>query len=233
MSQLTCNNLTLGYNGNVVLQDLSFTVNKSDYLCIIGGNGTGKTTLMKAILGLKKPMQGEIVWGDGLKPNEIGYLTQQSAIQKEFPASISEVVLSGFQSKCGFRPFYTKAEKKQAKDIMKKMGVDTFAKKCYRDLSGGQQQRVLLSRALCATQKILFLDEPVTGLDPKVSAEMYEMVQMLNKNSDVTIIMISHDVETAMQYATHILQIGETTFFGTKQEYLKQTASLQKNEKEM
>ncbi|WP_317854020.1 metal ABC transporter ATP-binding protein [Chakrabartyella piscis] len=220
MAQLICKNVTLGYDGVAVLEDLNFQVNQGDYLCIIGENGTGKTTLMKAILGLRKQMLGEISWSDGVATNEIGYLTQQSEIQREFPASVKEVVFSGFQSKCGLRPFYKKEEKQLATQIMEKLGVDVFAGKCYRELSGGQQQRVLLARALCATQKILFLDEPVTGLDPKVSVEMYDVFQRLNQEDGVTIIMISHDVQTSLEYATHILQIGETIFFGTKEEYV-------------
>lgn len=220
MSQLVCKNLVVGYEGNVILNDISFEINKGDYLCVIGENGTGKTTLMKTVLGLKKQMAGDIIWGDGLQTNEIGYLTQQSEIQREFPASVKEVVLSGFQSNCGLRPFYNKKEKAQAMNMMKKMGIDSYAKRCYRELSGGQQQRVLLARALCATEKILFLDEPVSGLDPKVSKEMYQMVERLNKEEAVSIIMISHDIETSLQYASHILQIGGDIFFGKKEEYL-------------
>ncbi len=226
MSQLICKDLVLGYDGNVVIDNVNCVVEKGDYLCILGENGAGKSTIMKAILGLLKPMSGEITWGDDLGTNEIGYLTQQSQIQREFPASVREIVISGFQSRCGMRPFYTKAEKQEAAMLMEKMGVTQFAKKCYRELSGGQQQRVLLARALCATQKILFLDEPVTGLDPKVSAEMYSVVENLNKEDKVTIIMISHDVESAVKYASHILRIGNNSFFGTKQEYLDSTDSL-------
>ncbi len=226
MSQLICKDLVLGYDGNVVIENINCVVEKGDYLCILGENGAGKSTIMKGILGLLKPMSGEITWGDDLGTNEIGYLTQQSQIQREFPASVREIVISGFQSRCGMRPFYTKAEKQEAAMLMEKMGVTQFAKKCYRELSGGQQQRVLLARALCATQKILFLDEPVTGLDPKVSAEMYSVVENLNRDDKVTIIMISHDVESAVKYASHILRIGNNSFFGTKQEYLDSTDSL-------
>ncbi len=221
MSQLICENLTLGYDSEIVLNNLNFTVNKGDYLCVIGENGTGKSTLMKGILGLIKPISGSISWGEDCSAKEIGYLTQQSEIQREFPASAFEIVISGFQAKCGLRPFYNKKEKALARQNMKKLEIDSFEKRCYRELSGGQQQRVLLARALCATQKFLFLDEPVTGLDPKVSCEMYSEIQKLNVRDNITVMMISHDVETAIKYASHILQIGENIFYGTKEDFLK------------
>ncbi|MFI3200137.1 MAG: metal ABC transporter ATP-binding protein [Eubacteriales bacterium] len=233
MAQLMCKEVTLGYEQNVIVNNLSFSINKGDYFCIIGENGTGKTTLMKGILGLIKPMSGEIIWGDGLATNEIGYLTQQSEIQREFPASVQEVVLSGFQNRSSRKFFYTTEEKKEAHRIMKQLGIDSYKKKCYRELSGGQQQRVLLSRALCATRKMLFLDEPVAGLDPKISEEMYEVVRELNTIHEVTIIMISHDLEATMKYATHILKIGEESFFGTVEEYHKvDSPNLLRNTKE-
>ena len=162
------------------LQDLSFQVFAGDYLCIVGENGSGKSTLMKTILGLQMPISGRILTGDGLRKNEIGYLPQQTQVQKDFPASVREIVLSGCQGRCGSRPFYNKEEKKLAADAMEKMQVAPLAKRCYRTLPGGQQQRVLLSRALCATRKMLLLDEPVSGLDPKVTAEMYALIQKLN-----------------------------------------------------
>lgn len=176
MAQLTCENLTLGYEGREIISDLSFSVNSGDYLCIVGENGSGKSTLMKTILGLHSPMKGKITTGDGLKQTEIGYLPQQTLVQKDFPASVREIVISGFQGKCGLRPFYTKEEKRQALENMKKMRIDDLQKRCYRELSGGQQQRVLLARALCATKSMLLLDEPVAGLDPRVTAEMYSMI---------------------------------------------------------
>lgn len=172
MAQLICNNLTLGYNSNVILENVSFSVEKGDYLCIIGENGSGKTTLMKTILRLEKPLKGQISTGDGVLPDEIGYLPQQTQVQRDFPASVWEIVLSGCQSRCGKRPFYTKEEKQLAKQAMKLMEIEDLAKRCYRELSGGQQQRVLLARALCAAQKMLLLDEPVSGLDPSVTQEM-------------------------------------------------------------
>lgn len=221
MAQLICDNLTLGYEGQQIISDLSFSVDSGDYLCILGENGSGKTTLMKTILGLHKPMKGKIVTGDGLDRDEIGYLPQQTSIQKDFPASVKEIVVSGFQGQCGLRPFYRKYEKKQAEEKMELMGISHLKKRCYRELSGGQQQRVLLARALCATKKMLLLDEPVAGLDPKVTGEMYDLILNLNKNHGITVIMISHDVKAALQYATKILYIGREIFFGTRDEYLK------------
>ena len=222
MAQLTCQNLCVGYDGKSVLQDLSFQVFAGDYLCIVGENGSGKSTLMRTILGLLPPIRGRILTGDGLRKNEIGYLPQQTVVQKDFPASVREIVLSGFQGRCGSRPFYSKEEKKLAADAMGKMQITPLAKRCYRTLSGGQQQRVLLSRALCATRKMLLLDEPVSGLDPKVTAEMYTLIHRLNYEDGITVVMISHDLNAALQYASHILHIGDTAFFGTKAAYLNE-----------
>lgn len=220
MAQLTCQDLALGYDGREIVHDLNFSVNAGDYLCIIGENGSGKSTLMKTLLGLHKPMGGRIDIGDDLKQNEIGYLPQQTVVQKDFPASVYEIVLSGCQSRCGMRPFYTKEEKALAAEAMEKMNILPLQKRCYRELSGGQQQRVLLARALCATRKLLLLDEPVSGLDPKVTAEMYQLISDLNRKDGITVIMISHDLHAAIAYASHILYIGKEIFFGTKDEYL-------------
>lgn len=225
MQLLTCENLTLGYEGKTVVSGLTFAVNAGDYLCIVGDNGSGKSTLMKTILRLREPMSGEVTFGGGILPNEIGYLPQQTVVQKDFPASVREIVLSGCLNRCGMRAFYTKEEKRMAQENMEKLGIAGIAKRCYRELSGGQQQRVLLARALCATQKIILLDEPVAGLDPKASAELYELIAQLNNNG-ITIIMISHDVVAAVQYASHILHIGVKTslFFGSKEDYLNSDA---------
>ena len=225
MSQLICQHLTLGYEGQKILSDLNFSVESGDYLCILGENGSGKTTLMKTILGLRKPMDGEILTGDGLSRRAIGYLPQQTMVQKDFPASVREIVLSGFQGQCGLRPFYSKAEKQQAEKNMALMGITDLQKRCYRELSGGQQQRVLLARALCATQKMLLLDEPVAGLDPKVTQEMYRLIEQLNKDYGITIVMISHDLRAALQFANKILHIGDKVFFGTREEYLRYAAA--------
>ena len=222
MQQLICQNLDLGYDGKIVVSDLSFTVNAGDYLCIVGDNGSGKSTLMKTMLRLLPPISGTITTEGGLKPNEIGFLPQQTMVQKDFPASVREVVRSGCLSRSGLRPFYNKEEKQLAEENMEKLGISDIAKSCYRELSGGQQQRVLLARALCATKKILLLDEPAAGLDPKAGIELYDLITKLN-NSGTTIIMISHDIAASVKYASHILHIGSQSalFFGTKAEYLE------------
>ena len=219
MALLKCESVSLGYDGKEILSDLNFSVSAGDYLCIVGENGSGKSTLMKTILGLHAPMKGKISTGDGLDKNEIGYLPQQTVVQKDFPASVREIVLSGCQSRCGLRPFYNKEEKALATSAMERMNITSLEKRCYRELSGGQQQRVLLARALCATRKLLLLDEPVSGLDPKVTVDMYELISELNRKDGITVIMISHDISAAMKYATHILHIGKKVFFGTKTQY--------------
>ena len=221
MAQITCKNLTLGYENRAIQENLNFSINAGDYLCIVGENGSGKSTLMKTLLHLQPPISGTIELGDGLRKNEIGYLPQQTLVQRDFPASVKEIVLSGCQGRCGWRPFYNKEDKEIARKAMEKMMIQDLQDRCYRELSGGQQQRVLLARALCAAKKILLLDEPVSGLDPKVTAEMYQLIEDLNKKDEITIIMISHDIEAAVRYATHILHIGEHCFFGTKKQYLE------------
>lgn len=221
MPQIICKNASLGYDGRAITHGLSFEVNAGDYLCIVGENGAGKSTLIKTVLGLTPPVSGEIRFSDGLKQNEIGYLPQQTPVQRDFPASVSEIVLSGCLGKSGFHPFYTKAQKKLAAENMEKMNITPLAGRCYRELSGGQQQRVLLARALCATTKLLLLDEPVAGLDPKATREMYEIIASLNRTG-ITVIMVSHDIASAVKYASHILHLGNTPkFFGSKEDYLK------------
>jgi len=222
MAQLTCENLTAGYEGKAVVSNLSFAVHAGDYLCIVGENGSGKSTLMKTLLRLKAPMSGKVEAGDGLAANEIGYLPQQTVIQKDFPASVNEVVLSGCLNGCGLRPFYNGKEKRLARENMEKLGISNLANRCYRELSGGQQQRTLLARALCATRRILLLDEPAAGLDPQASAEMYSLIADLNKGG-TSIIMISHDLGASVEHATHVLHIGSQSslFFGGIADYLK------------
>ena len=219
MAQLKVSNLSLGYDSEIIVENINFEVNAGDYLCIVGENGSGKSTLVKTLLNLKPAIKGEIVFGDGLSKHDIGYLPQQTLVQRDFPASVYEIVMSGFQGKCGMRPFYNKSEKQEAFKNMERMGITKFKNRCFRDLSGGQQQRVLLARALCAASKILLLDEPVTGLDPKVTTEMYELISKLKKEG-TPFIMFSHDVASALKYSSHILHIGKTMFFGSKHDYL-------------
>ena len=220
MALITCQDLTLGYGGREVLRNLNFSVHAGDYLCIVGENGSGKSTLMRTILGLQMPLSGKVLTGDGLNPSEIGYLPQQTVVQRDFPAAVWEIVLSGCLGRRGPRPFYSPADRALARENMERMGLTPLARRCYRELSGGQQQRVLLARALCATRKLLLLYEPVSGLDPRVTAEMYGLIQDLNTSGGITVIMISHDIAAAVRYASHILHIGEDVFFGTKAEYL-------------
>ncbi|MCR4661141.1 MAG: metal ABC transporter ATP-binding protein [Clostridia bacterium] len=220
MEQLICKDLTIGYGQVALVKNLNFTVNQGDYLCIVGENGAGKTTLMKTLLHLKKPLGGSIKFCEGVTQKDIGYLQQQNQIQSNFPATVYEVVSSGCQNKSFIRPFYTKKEKELIKLNIDRMELTGLEKKCFTELSGGQQQRVLLARALCSTEKILLLDEPVAGLDPHVSSEMYSLIEKLNKEFGTTIIMISHDVSGFIKYASKILHIGDEIFFGTKDEYL-------------
>ena len=221
MPLLLCSDLILGYEGKTIISGLSFPVNAGEYLCIVGENGSGKSTLMKTILKLKTPVSGQIKTGEGLKQNEIGYLPQQTMVQKDFPASVREVIRSGCLNHCGLRPYYNRHEKRMADENMERLGISALAKRCYRELSGGQQQRVLLARALCATRKILLLDEPAAGLDPGASLEMYTHIKKLN-DSGITIIMISHDIAASVKYASHILHIGgeSSLFFGKTEDYL-------------
>lgn len=220
MQLVKCENLVMRYEGVVAVHDVSFTVDEGDYLCIVGENGSGKSTLIKGLLGIKPISSGKIEFF-GLKQTEIGYLPQQTAPQKDFPATVWEVVLSGCLNRCGMSPFYGKKNKERAMKAIKHLKIEHLVKNCYRDLSGGQQQRVLLARALCATEKLLLLDEPVTGLDPMVTAEMYELISELNRKNGVTIIMISHDINSAVRYGSKILHMeAESAFFGETKDYL-------------
>ncbi|MBT9699314.1 MAG: metal ABC transporter ATP-binding protein [Eubacterium ventriosum] len=222
-----CKDVTLGYENKVVAKNLNFKIDQGDYLCVVGENGTGKSTLIKTLLGLIKPLNGEVIANvQGKNHKGVGYLPQQTQAQKDFPASVWEVVLSGVLNNDHRCPFYNKKDKAEAEKNMEKLNILDLKKRCYRELSGGQQQRVLLARALCATDSVLILDEPVTGLDPAASMELYETIKDLNKKENVTIIMVSHDIKNALNYATHILHLEqEKDFFGTVEEYKKSNVS--------
>ena len=224
MSYIEVKDVSIGYDGSALSKHLKFSVEKGDYLCIVGENGAGKSTLMKTLLRLQPVIKGEIVYSDELGQNDIGYLPQQTLIQRDFPASVWEIVMSGNLAKSGLRPFYSKEDKKRAEESLKKLDAWELRKETFRNLSGGQKQRALLARALTATSKLILLDEPVSGLDAKVTEEMYKVVQNLNKEG-VTIIMISHDITTAVKYASHILHLGrKQLFFGKTDDYVKSEA---------
>lgn len=220
MALLTCENASFAYEGKAAAKNINFSVESGDYLCIVGENGAGKSTLMKGLLRLKTPSSGSIRLQDGLRADEIGYLPQQTEVQKDFPASVSEIVLSGCLNRLKGRPFYGRAEKDLAAEKIEQLGITALKRRAYRELSGGQQQRVLLARALCATQKLLLLDEPAAGLDPIVTTELYELIAKINRELGLTVIMVSHDIGSVMQYANKVLHLDtEQLFFGSVEAY--------------
>ena len=226
MALIKCENVSIGYEGQTVVKDLNFTIEHGDYLCIVGENGSGKSTLVKSLLGLKSVERGKIIYGDGLKQTQIGYLPQQTAAQKDFPASVQEVVLSGCLNRRGRRPFYSRTEKAVAAENMERLGITPVAKQCYRELSGGQQQRVLIARALCATTRLLILDEPITGLDPMAIQDFYAMIRRLNREDGVAILMVSHDLRNAVEEANKILHLQkQVLFYGPAHDYMNSQAA--------
>lgn len=220
MSYIICEDVTLAYEGRPVVKELSFTVEQGDYICIVGENGSGKTTLVKTLVGLKKQMSGKISYGDGLEPNDIGYVPQSIITGKDFPATVYEVVTSGLLNRIGLRPFFTRDEKKRALKAMDRLGITNIKNKCVSELSGGQRQRVQLARALCAAEKIIILDEPASGLDPVITSQLYGIIKDLNEKDGMSVVMVSHDIPSAVRYATKILHLDSvSTFFGTADEY--------------
>ena len=217
-----CKKVSFGYENQQVIKDLSFQVQEGEYVCVVGENGSGKSTLIKGLLGLIPAGSGQVNYGKEISNHVIGYLPQQTSSQKDFPATVWEVILSGCLSTRKGRFFYSKEDKEKARRQMRHLELENLASRSFGELSGGQQQRVLLARALCATQKMLLVDEPVSGLDPKATAQMYELLEELNEIDGITIIMISHDIAAAMKYASHILRVGKHTFFGTRDEYLEE-----------
>lgn len=222
MAYITCENAAFAYDGNTAVSGLDFSVSRGDYLCIVGENGSGKSTLIKGLLRIKQPQTGRVFFGDGLRSNELGYLPQQTAAQKDFPASVYEVVLSGRLSARGLRPFYSKRDRACAEEHIERLGITGLRNRCYRELSGGQQQRVLLARALCATKKVLLLDEPAAGLDPVVTQELYRLIGVINEDENITVIMVSHDIHSALKHAGMILHLKtKQAFFGSAEEYMR------------
>lgn len=220
MAILTCKNASFGYDGEVVLSGIDFTLCGREYMCILGENGAGKSTLVKGILGLISPVTGEIGFGEGLRACEVGYLPQQTQVQKSFPASVLEVVLSGRINSMGMRPFYNRKDREDAVKKLELMGMKGMERRSFQELSGGQKQRVLLARAMCAAGRLILLDEPVSGLDPAATTDLYELIADINKNMGMTVIMVSHDTQAAVKYASHIMQLSHTQlFYGTVDDY--------------
>ena len=217
---ITCSHVDFGYENHDAVIDLNMEVCPGDYLCIVGENGSGKSTLIKGLLGLLKPTGGSLKIDEDLRRTGIGYLPQQTAAQRDFPASVREVVLSGCLSRRGGRPFYSREEKQLAAENMRRLGIEDLGRRCYRELSGGQQQRVLIARALCATRQMLILDEPVTGLDPSAIQDFYHLVRQLNREEHVTILMVTHDVGNVLQEAGKVLHLKQRVlFYGTAEDY--------------
>lgn len=222
---ITCSHVDFGYENHDAVVDLTMEVNEGDYLCVVGANGAGKSTLVKGLLGLLAPTGGSLVVAETLKRTGIGYLPQQTATQKDFPATVREVVLSGALSRRGRRFFYSGEEKEMAEKAMERLGITDLARRCFRELSGGQQQRALIARALCAAGKLLILDEPVTGLDPQAVQEFYDFIRRLNREEKVAIVMVSHDVANMVGQADKILHLQQKVlFYGTAGEYKKTRA---------
>ncbi|MDD3335601.1 MAG: ABC transporter ATP-binding protein [Eubacteriales bacterium] len=217
MALITCDNVSFAYEGHVVVKDLSLSIEPGEYLCILGENGSGKSTLVKGLLGLLSPIKGKVTYQDGFRHTEIGYLPQRAELQKDFPASVWEVAASGCR---GMNPLLNRAQRLLVREKLQLMGMEAMEKHSFATLSGGQQQRVLLARALCATKSLLLLDEPVAGLDPLVTREMYEVIDMLHEQKKLTVVMISHDIEAALRSADHILHLAhDANFYGTPEEY--------------
>lgn len=207
MALIQCEHVALGYGKQVLVQGLDLEVTRGDYLCIVGDNGVGKSTFLRTLLGLQPPLAGQITLGEGLTQKDLGYLPQQTQVQRDFPATVEEIVSSGFGSAMGWRPFLSRGERNRMEENLQRMGIAHLAKRSYRTLSGGQQQRVRLARALCAADTLLLLDEPVAGLDPEGTAEMYALIDQLNREG-MTIVMVSHDLTGVQAHATHVLRMG-------------------------
>ncbi|WP_295683072.1 ATP-binding cassette domain-containing protein [uncultured Fibrobacter sp.] len=210
---LKCRQLTLGYGSKDLVRDLDYDVNVGDYLCIVGRNGSGKTTFLRGLAGLLKPKSGSIELCDGLRRSQIGYLPQMTLVQKDFPASVEEIVLSAFQGKHRLLPFYRAAHREAAMEAMALTRTESLAKSCFRELSGGQKQRVLLARALCAAERLLLLDEPVTGLDPESAETMYRIIKDLHQKG-MTVVMVTHDVDTALGDASRVMDFNTISVKG-------------------
>ncbi len=221
MNLIELKKLNIGYGHKVVCKDINFTIEQGQYICVVGENGSGKSTLLKTILGLNREVSGKIIFADDVTSKGIGYLPQQNEIQRDFPATVREIIMSGFIGKMGFRPFYNKPEKEKCSVICKNLDISDLIDKSFKELSGGQQQRVLLARALCATDNILVMDEPVNAMDNKTVKKFYQLIKKLNTENGLTIIMVSHNLESVISSATHVIYLKDKMeFAGTKEDFM-------------
>lgn len=211
-------NLSCGYNKDLIIKNLNMKMEDGDFICVVGPNGAGKTTLIKTILGLIKPLKGEVIYHD-LKPSFIGYMPQESKIDSRFPASNMEVVLSGTLNKV--KHFYSKEDRERALNNFKLLGISKLKDKSFKDLSGGERQKVLLARSLSATSKLLILDEPSNNLDSKSKKELYKLIEDLNQKG-LSIMMITHDLDHGNLIGNKILSLREDdTFFGSVESFVR------------
>ena len=218
MSLIKIENASLGYEGKTVVNDISVDIKEKDYICIVGENGSGKTTLMKALLGLLKPLSGSITYSDGLKQNEIGYLPQSSDIQRDFPASVQEVVLSGCLNK-KHTFFYSKEQKKTAAENMKLTGIYDLRKKCFRELSGGQRQRISIARAIIRNPRVIIFDEATSALDSVTEKEIQKAIE--NLTADRTTFIVAHRLSTIKNAdKIAVMDGGRCVEYGTYEELM-------------
>jgi len=218
---IDCQNLSFGYDGHITVCGLNFSVQTGDFLLIAGENGSGKSTLVKGLMRLIPPMEGKLNFSPDFKQSQTGFLSQQTAAKQDFPAGVMEIVLSGNLGKKGFWPLYTHSEKCAAEEKLRLLEIEDLKNRCFRELSGGQQRRVLLARSLCAAEKLLVLDEPFAGLDPLISTQLYRLLEKINRETGMTIIMVSHEIEAAISVKNVLHLQKQQLFFGSMEDYKK------------
>ena len=207
MTILEVENLKVSYSNHVALENINFKIDNGDYVCLVGENGSGTSTLVKTIVGLLKPDEGKINLNISL--DEVAYLSQTNLKELDFPATAKEIIMSGVQ-KHRKLPFYTKKDKEAYEEIIKKLKIEELQNRRIGDLSGGQKQRILIARALIRNPKLLILDEPATGLDYNITKELYKILENENKNHQMTIIMATHDLDELNEIKPRIIYLAKT-----------------------
>ena len=227
-SILSVKNLYCGYGSVEVLSDVSFDVEKGDYIGLAGPNGAGKTTLVKTVLGLSEKFKGIIkLFGQDLKSfdgwGRVGYLSQRvTAFNPLFPAAVKEVVGLGLLSQKEFPKRFGRADDAKIMQSLDLMGISDLHRKPVSDLSGGQQQRVFLARALVSNPELLILDEPGTALDPQSREDFFEFIKKLNRDKGITVILITHDTAQIGQYANKLLYMDKkVVFYGSFSDFCR------------